>query len=500
MHVNVLDFGAVGDGVADDTAALQAAISTVCANRKLLFLPRGIYRVTSGLSLASSITMQGAGAGASVVRYTGLTGARLTATGDISCSHFSDMRWEGPGQSSGGSAVGFVGPVNVSNYMLLFERLDVREWPQDGFQIYDSFTCRWTDCRLDRCGVVGTLAAGGTDGSGGGIQLLQKNFVGAASTGNVYSNCYFTRCHRGVYLGPSTHGGGASVSRVLSTKLDRCFAEFCYIGFDLAGAPPPAGTGISRTVSLDTCYGEANLYALALLGEGTNVACYQDDTTPGTGLPGSPSTNGPDGIVYAGRYVDDRPARFEVGNEDASHAGATKALVVDKSTGNNYVASIVFADNAIRFGTPSQRDVGIVVGTGNPEGSISAQPGTLYLRRSGGSSGDAFVKSTGTGNTGWMALSRRTQFASLSNGATTTLVAGRRVNTNAATILSHTLQFPAAPAHDDDFEFMSVGEISALTLTSAGGHTIHNAPTRVAAGGSFAYRFDSGTATWYRMR
>jgi hypothetical protein len=54
-------------------------------------------------------------------------------------------------------------------------------------------------------------------------------------------------------------------------------------------------------------------------------------------------------------------------------------------------------------------------------------------------------------------------------------------------------------AHDDDFEFMSVGEISALTLTSAGGHTIHNAPASVAAGGSFAYRFDSGTATWYRM-
>jgi hypothetical protein len=499
--LNVRDFGAVGNGDADDTEALQAAISAACAGSKLLFLPKGTYRVTSGLSLASSITMRGAGMAASVVQYTADTGALFTATGDISYSHFTDMKWKGPGQSSGGSAVGFVGPTTVPNYMLLFERLAVQDWPQDGFQIYDSFNCRWSDCRLSRCGVVGTLDAGGIDGSGGGIQLLQKNFVGAASTGNVYTNCYFTRCHRGVYLGPSTYGNGASVSRVFNTKLDRCFAEYCYIGFDLAGKAEPEGRGISRYVSLDTCYGEANLYALAVLGEGTNVACYQNKDTP-TGQPGSPSADGPNGIVYAGRYVDDRPAHFMVGNADESlrDLGASKALVVDKSTDKNYVSNIVFADTAIRFGTPAQRDVGILVGKGNPEGSFSAQPGTLYLRREGGASGDAFVKSTGTGNTGWMALSRRTQFDDLTNGATTTLVAGRRVNTNAATLFSHTLTFPAAPAHDDDFEFMSVGEICALTLTSAGGHSIHNAPTQVAAGGSFAYRFDSGTATWYRMR
>jgi len=45
--VSVKDFGAVGDGVADDTAAIQAAINASYGHR--LFLPRGLYKLTSPL-------------------------------------------------------------------------------------------------------------------------------------------------------------------------------------------------------------------------------------------------------------------------------------------------------------------------------------------------------------------------------------------------------------------------------------------------------------------
>ena len=48
------DFGAKGDGVADDTAALQAAIAASSdrgkdGGTKILYLPNGTYRVTSNL-------------------------------------------------------------------------------------------------------------------------------------------------------------------------------------------------------------------------------------------------------------------------------------------------------------------------------------------------------------------------------------------------------------------------------------------------------------------
>ena len=53
--VNVLDYGAVGDGVADDTAALIAAINYAGANSKAVFIPAGNYRVTSSIELRCSI-------------------------------------------------------------------------------------------------------------------------------------------------------------------------------------------------------------------------------------------------------------------------------------------------------------------------------------------------------------------------------------------------------------------------------------------------------------
>jgi len=54
------DFGAKGDGVTDDTAALQAGIEA-SSNRgkggstKILYLPNGIYRVTSNLLVKAAV-------------------------------------------------------------------------------------------------------------------------------------------------------------------------------------------------------------------------------------------------------------------------------------------------------------------------------------------------------------------------------------------------------------------------------------------------------------
>ena len=47
--VSVLDFGAVGDGTTDDTAAIQAAINSCITNQKKLFIPVGTYKISSPL-------------------------------------------------------------------------------------------------------------------------------------------------------------------------------------------------------------------------------------------------------------------------------------------------------------------------------------------------------------------------------------------------------------------------------------------------------------------
>jgi hypothetical protein len=47
--LNAKDFGTIGDGSADDTAALQLAITTAIVNGKRLLVPSGTYKITSPL-------------------------------------------------------------------------------------------------------------------------------------------------------------------------------------------------------------------------------------------------------------------------------------------------------------------------------------------------------------------------------------------------------------------------------------------------------------------
>lgn len=56
--VNVKDFGAVGDGVTDDTAAIQAAI-TAMSPWGTLIIPEGVYKTTSTITLPAFYNLNG---------------------------------------------------------------------------------------------------------------------------------------------------------------------------------------------------------------------------------------------------------------------------------------------------------------------------------------------------------------------------------------------------------------------------------------------------------
>jgi hypothetical protein len=57
--INVLDFGAVGDGVTDDTAAIQAAIVAALGGHQIVHIPAGNYLVTDTLSVYDGTQIQG---------------------------------------------------------------------------------------------------------------------------------------------------------------------------------------------------------------------------------------------------------------------------------------------------------------------------------------------------------------------------------------------------------------------------------------------------------
>ncbi|UVI31414.1 right-handed parallel beta-helix repeat-containing protein [Paenibacillus spongiae] len=61
--LNVKDYGAVGNGVHDDTSAIQQAVNEALTKKGTVYLPSGDYNVTSQINIggAGFITIQGAG-------------------------------------------------------------------------------------------------------------------------------------------------------------------------------------------------------------------------------------------------------------------------------------------------------------------------------------------------------------------------------------------------------------------------------------------------------
>jgi hypothetical protein len=63
LSVNVLDYGAKGDGTTDDTAAINAAIAAAFTKKADLYLPPRTYKVSSALSdISSAVSIYGNGA------------------------------------------------------------------------------------------------------------------------------------------------------------------------------------------------------------------------------------------------------------------------------------------------------------------------------------------------------------------------------------------------------------------------------------------------------
>ena len=59
--VSVLDFGAAGDGIQDDTAYIQAALDAISSTGGEIYLPRGTYKITSTLTWGNGTKIVGCG-------------------------------------------------------------------------------------------------------------------------------------------------------------------------------------------------------------------------------------------------------------------------------------------------------------------------------------------------------------------------------------------------------------------------------------------------------
>ena len=81
FNVKELAYGAVGDGSTDDTAAIAAAITAAGVAGGIVYFPGGTYRITSILTISSSVSLMGAGANVSIIKMDHATAETLSITG-----------------------------------------------------------------------------------------------------------------------------------------------------------------------------------------------------------------------------------------------------------------------------------------------------------------------------------------------------------------------------------------------------------------------------------
>jgi hypothetical protein len=152
IFANVKDFGAIGNGVANDTTAVQAALA---AGANTVFFPAGTYSVTT-LNLATTGTkLLGAGRTASTILFAG-TSDHVTLAAGINKITIESLTLQNT--SSGGHLFAPAGSVNTMNVLdvACIQNNPARSiWTMGNFGYLDNL---WLGCILTHNGAASVPA------------------------------------------------------------------------------------------------------------------------------------------------------------------------------------------------------------------------------------------------------------------------------------------------------------------------------------------------------
>jgi hypothetical protein len=260
--INVKDFGAVGDGVANDTAAIQAALSA--GSGSTVYIPPGIYLVSS-LTMPTKTTICGVGRGSVLkasgtgnilvingisggvqiedvtVRDLSFLGLNNMSAGPLGCgvisSHSVNVTVEdchfdsfGPGvadTATGGAAICFyvncIGPVVRGNVVVngtgYLNGVDILVYSAGGYAVIDGNKCYSTNSngiytnaatKVGRIIITNNICKNHTrhgiipvyGGSGGGGGNATGDLVDTIITNNICEDCDST----GIYVNTDADG------------------------------------------------------------------------------------------------------------------------------------------------------------------------------------------------------------------------------------------------------------------------------------------------------
>jgi hypothetical protein len=254
QFATVKDFGAVGDGVTDDTEAINRALFQLFCReanpqiRRSLFFPAGVYRVTETILIPTYATLWGEGADSSVIRLDNIAddstlNAFVARTAD-------SLQQYGANISTNGATA----PEFITIYNMGFENQDTST---NVFLVEDATNCTFRNVNF--AGPLGqaNLITDGPDSAGvrfastPSLVTTQIVFDACRFSGTTYgvntateqggtdqqvkgitiTNSQFDTLHQGILMGTETPVlGGATGVKIVSNTFDNIYNEGIIFG------------------------------------------------------------------------------------------------------------------------------------------------------------------------------------------------------------------------------------------------------------------------------
>ena len=375
--MNVRDFGALGDGMADDSAAVAAALRA--AKQAAVFFPAGVYVIQSPnrlLMSANYSSLIGDPSGCSILRFT-------SPTGGIDVGNGADFIYQNLIQNL------VIDGFNVAQVPLRVRKSE--EMGMDNVRVHQAVSAaiETTDTSLFHTSRLQLARSP--------IGIKTRGYLGTAGLHD--SNLYLLDTFISVE--------GSGVAHLVVSGLTYAEGVKSGVSFNRPSAPISVGMIHFRDCYITSSLTEFSLFK-GVASSGVNAAALVG-TEINAYLPN----------VTASPFVDFRAlnnsgstvrARLNGGTFTLNSLGAGKLVTVHKSQ-NWYqffltVASVTgvstkqFATLSVTGGvtlTPLQ-----LVGSGSPEGREMAPVGSTYQNYSGSNGSSLYVKQSGTGITGWV--------------------------------------------------------------------------------------------------
>lgn len=460
--VNVKWFGAVGDGLTDDSVVIQNAIDSLTTGG-VVFFPAGTYLISTGLTYTQTgttevnpgITLIGEGRRTSTIKYTGTTGFAFSATGATGMAIASTGRFGliegikvtqlgfiGTGRTSGNADSGIY--VQGYNHFILDDCL-ISDFAQDGIfldRLYYQLTPDATlddrgsfahlrDSEISLCYRIGLQAGGLANAFDYSADHLRTDNLHITTCGSTAAHVY---CNNWTDTGSLFYGDAIGIhlysqnSSILTQnvtmvgsrieggqsdcmlKIDSCLSgQFINMFFPGHGGPLPTS---QVKVATDASFNVGYL---------TFEQCIHQTATTAYDIVGAGGVTGVKIVNprFAGVMTNEvtntasKPVQLIKGNTYERITGSGAPIALDGVGGNLFTATLSGDSQPwYRMESSGRRlylgngtgtaDISITLSSWSPEGVVTANPGSIHFNTVGGAGTSFYVKESGTGNTGWV--------------------------------------------------------------------------------------------------